>query len=238
MIKADEDRSVHITYDVDDHERRAPIRRALIELIEQARGEIPVKSFKVLDVGCGVGLLMRDLAELGYEVAGTDLDERCVEAGAKYGPCSVVDIMDLETEFAGETFDLTVLSHVLEHIPSPIEALQILKRVSSRWIVLAVPNPGRPHVFMKYSLASRDYSNRGHVYSWDRSHFTNFLTGFAGLEVVAWSSDGVRFLPGRLVRSPLRRLGLLDSIEGAVGRRFPYLSTSLVVLCRIPSTDS
>lgn len=229
---------MHITYDLEDHERRAPIRRALIELIEHARGDDPVGSFRILDVGCGVGLLMRDLVDLGYEVAGTDLDERCVKEGSKYGPCKIADIMDLETELAGETFDLTVLSHVLEHIPSPIEAVRVLKRVSSQWIVLAVPNPGRPHIFMKYSLTSRDYSNRGHVYSWDRSHFTNFLTQFVGLEIVAWSSDGVRFLPGRLVRSPLRRLGLLDRIEGAVGRRFPYLSTSLIVLCRIPSAES
>ena len=230
-------RSVHITYDAADHEKRYAIREAVISLVLSAverDGKTP-REFEVLDLGCGIGLFMRDLRDRGFaNVKGVDMDPRCVRQARQYGECEIGKVENILEMYGSNSFDIIIMSHVLEHIDNPIEALETLKTVTRRWIVLAVPNPLRPIIQLKYTLRSKNYSNKGHVFSWDRSHFENFLQRKNQLEIVEWATDRIRLIPFRAIRRAVRKVGLLDAIERRfLAHSFPYFSDSLIVLCRL-----
>jgi ubiquinone/menaquinone biosynthesis C-methylase UbiE len=162
------------------------------------------------------------------------MDEHCVEVASEYAECKVGRAEDILDIYGEKSFDLVMLSHVLEHIDNPISALTQVASVTRRWIVIAVPNPLRPRIQLKYSARSRNYSNKGHAYSWDRSHLSNFLTNKNDLEIVEWAVDRVRVVPFKLLRKSVRKIGLLDRLERSLmSSLFPYYADSLIALCRL-----
>jgi len=232
-------RSVHISYDLDDHERKGKaIRQSIVSLVESAAEKMGAMmcDLRILDAGCGIGLLMRDLKNSGVDsVTGIDFDDKCLTLAAKYGSVHKKDLANLKGNIIENSFDVVILSHVLEHLPNPIEFLNQIKLISRRWIVVACPNPVRPKVLIRYALRGRNYSNQGHVYAWDRSHFKTFLERYNHLKVSKWITDGIRIVPFRSLRCLMEVVGILNRIELRIlPRYFPYFSSSLIALCEIP----
>lgn len=103
---------------------------------------------RILDIGCGQGLLVYALDSLGFRnVQGIDLSEQQVVVGQNFGlPCRAVDrdyIFDL-SKTAPATFDLIFLMDVLEHMDKA-EQLRTLAAVSELLtsggrLILSVPN--------------------------------------------------------------------------------------------------
>jgi 2-polyprenyl-6-hydroxyphenyl methylase/3-demethylubiquinone-9 3-methyltransferase len=82
----------------------------------------PLKGLRVLDVGCGGGILAEPLARLGGEVTGIDLVAEALEAARGHADAQglAVDYRlegVAETVARGERFDLVVASEVVEHVP-------------------------------------------------------------------------------------------------------------------------
>lgn len=84
--------------------------RALVRLAEMACGESSGR--KVLDVGCGYGRNTKLLSASGFDVVGVDVNETIVNANRAAGlRCMTV----AEFLCSNETFDLVLMSHVIEH---------------------------------------------------------------------------------------------------------------------------
>jgi 2-polyprenyl-3-methyl-5-hydroxy-6-metoxy-1,4-benzoquinol methylase len=110
-------------------------------LFERAVRSLPAAGV-VLDVGCGHGLWVAEIAALGWEARGIDLDERAVLAGRRAGlDLEVATLAQHAARNAG-AYDAVTLSHVIEHLPDPRAALadvRALLRPGGRvWI--ATPN--------------------------------------------------------------------------------------------------
>jgi SAM-dependent methyltransferase len=97
---------------------------------------------RALDIGCGRGLLLARLRDMGWEVQGTELSE----TSARYG--REVLNLDIETKNLGDanfpdaSFDLVIIWHVLEHLYAPQETLREIHRIlkPDGAFLVAVPN--------------------------------------------------------------------------------------------------
>lgn len=107
---------------------------------------LDVKAAKVLDVGCGTGLFMKSILDMGctncYGVDGkTDFANLALERGYK----EVKQVEDLNISmlpFDDEVFDLVVCKDVFEHLLNPTHAFLEIKRVlkPNGFFLLHVPN--------------------------------------------------------------------------------------------------
>jgi ubiquinone/menaquinone biosynthesis C-methylase UbiE len=99
-------------------------------------GTISFEGYKtVLDVGTGKGQISKWFAQRGFEVTGTGLfldsyginSEELVNYRINLVECSIEKM-----PFENESFDIIILSHVIEHCPNIGLALQEVKRLLSK----------------------------------------------------------------------------------------------------------
>jgi SAM-dependent methyltransferase len=143
---------------------------------------------RVLDIGCGDGALILELAgrRPAWRFSGVEIAERAVELAAERCPEADIRLYDGSVlPFAEGEVDLAVLSHVLEHVPDPVAVLREAGRVAAR-VVVEVP--------LEANLSARRAAKRG--IAADVGHIQRFsaagvadVARAAGLRVVADVSD-------------------------------------------------
>lgn len=130
---------------------------------------------RVLDIGCGAGVLDRQLVANGCIVDGVEIDEGAAREALDI--CNQVFVGDIEApdglKLEGQQYDVIVLSHVLEHMRRPDLVLKKLKGHcrSGGKIIAVVPNicylPSR----IKLMMGRFDYEDTG---NFDRTHLRFF----------------------------------------------------------------
>ena len=97
---------------------------------------LPFKGLRILDIGCGGGLLCEPMARLGATVVGADAAERNIPVARVHAEQSGLDIDYRFTTAeamaeAGEQFDVVLNMEVVEHVADPLGYLtacqQLLK---------------------------------------------------------------------------------------------------------------
>lgn len=185
-------------------------------------------SLRVLDFGCGRGEFMRMLAEAGIPCTGVDFDQNCVDLSSRWGPCFRASDATVTQTLAGKEFDVITAIHVLEHLENPKQTIEDLKKLRPKWMILAVPNLA---TVVGLSYKGIKPTNPGHCYGWDHGHFETFLQNRCGLHIERWIPDTV-LLPR--VSRLAERLHCRRWLEYTfLPKRFPFLSASLIVLCRV-----
>ncbi len=100
---------------------------------------------KILDAGCGEGVLSVMMALRGANVSGIDMSEPNIEAAKNYANEAKVTSVDFRTgdaeslPFPDNSFDLVVSSHVLEHLPNFDKGLAEVMRVTKKRAIVAIP---------------------------------------------------------------------------------------------------
>jgi 2-polyprenyl-6-hydroxyphenyl methylase/3-demethylubiquinone-9 3-methyltransferase len=82
---------------------------------------LPLQGLRIVDIGCGGGLLAEPLARLGAEVVGIDAAERNVKVASLHADESGVNVDYRNTTAealaeAGEKFDVVLALEVVEHV--------------------------------------------------------------------------------------------------------------------------
>ncbi|WP_020531134.1 class I SAM-dependent methyltransferase [Flexithrix dorotheae] len=104
---------------------------------------------KVLDVGCGNGLISMQLGQLGYNVKGIDISEKAIsKAKAKNTlPNVSFEVADAEElSIQNQKYDVVICSEVLEHLHEPGNMLETLRELIAEKgiLIVTVPNGRGP----------------------------------------------------------------------------------------------
>jgi 2-polyprenyl-6-hydroxyphenyl methylase/3-demethylubiquinone-9 3-methyltransferase len=99
------------------------------EFDRDLKSELPFKGLRILDIGCGGGLLAEPMARLGADVVGADAAERNIPVAQVHAEQSglTIDYRHTTAEAmaeAGEQFDAVMNMEVVEHVASPIDYLR------------------------------------------------------------------------------------------------------------------
>lgn len=106
---------------------------------------------RLLDVGCGTGSLIMQLALRGYEVHGVDVSEECIRRTREnlrlLVPENQIDIKKGSVEridYPDERFDIVVAAEVLEHVENDTLTVREIYRVLKPGGVCVVTVPANP----------------------------------------------------------------------------------------------
>jgi SAM-dependent methyltransferase len=94
-----------------------------------------------LEVGCGDGAVLSELFRRGFggRLAGVEISQAAVEIARGRREIDSVELYDgLHLPVADGSYDLGVLSHVLEHVPDPARLLREVAR-ACRAVLVEVP---------------------------------------------------------------------------------------------------
>ena len=122
----------------------------------------------VLDVGCGNGFLAYDVAKKAKRVVGIDINKKNIEFAKKhYKRGNLEFIVGDATKYQfNESFDVIILSNVLEHIENRVEFLKKLRNVAPKFLI-RVPLITRSWlpVYLK---------EMGYEYRLDKTHYIEY----------------------------------------------------------------
>lgn len=94
---------------------------------------------KILDAGCGTGLILRKLPK---GTIGVDINPRNIKRAKKHAPSAQVILADIEKlPFKDNTFSTIVSTEVIEHQPNPMPTVNELRRVLRKdgYLIGSVP---------------------------------------------------------------------------------------------------
>lgn len=122
----------------------------------------------VFDIGCGNGALAFDLAEKAKRVIGIDNNEKNRSAWEKRyaAPNLEYHVADVTLFKPEQTFDVVVLSNVLEHIERRVEFLRRIKHLAPTFLI-RVPMIDRDWI----TLYKKEL---GFEYRLDTTHFIEY----------------------------------------------------------------
>lgn len=125
------------------HHAPTPIHTRRLILREAAM--LPFKS--VLDIGCGIGTLISEVRDRfpGRSYTGSDVSKNAVARARRYHPEPEIDfqVLDIQSGALDRTFDLILLSEVIEHLEHPLTAMKNIRRMCSGYLILTTPTGKR-----------------------------------------------------------------------------------------------
>jgi 2-polyprenyl-6-hydroxyphenyl methylase / 3-demethylubiquinone-9 3-methyltransferase len=164
----------------------------------------PFRSLRLLDIGCGGGLLSEPMARLGAEVVGIDPSDRNIKTATIHAAEQELAIdyrvaTAEELAAAGETFDIILNMEVIEHVRDPGRFLTDCSRMLKPRGVMVVATINRTFRSFALAIIGAEYVlgwlPKG-THQWERFITPAELQAWvetAGLTVRA--TDGVIFNP-------------------------------------------
>ncbi len=97
----------------------------------------PFLGLKILDIGCGGGILTEPLARLGAHVTGIDASAAAIKVAQDHAHDSQLDIrylnIDLEDlQKSGEVFDVVISLEVIEHVANVNQFLKVCESLMAK----------------------------------------------------------------------------------------------------------
>ena len=151
--------------------------RSVMEAIYRLLAQSEPKS--VLDAGCGEGFVTKYLADRDprLRLTGVDVSPEAIEyAQARFGDVARFCTGSVFTlPFSDNSFDTVVCSEVLEHINDAERAVQELKRVARRYVLITVPREPIFKWLNDFARAIKFSQDPEHVNFWTSKSFRLFV---------------------------------------------------------------
>ncbi len=175
-------------------------------------GHLPAGS-RVVDFGCGTGILFPELTARGYRVVGLDLSLDMLQAGSESPDVSLVCGDGCFLPFAGASFDAVFCRGSIHHVPDLQRAFQEIVRVlkPGGYLIFSEPSNDSP----LNRLARRImYLHSGEFHEEDEGLRRQPILGLlSSLGVKVDYSRGFGFLAYTLAGFP-DKIGVLGKVPG------------------------
>lgn len=168
---------------------------ALIKGVPALPRKKPGKSSRILDVGCGSGKTMALLEELGWKTYGLEIDNNAVKIARDRG-LKNIKLGDYKkiVNYPNNYFDCIRLYHVFEHLPDPIDCLNLIYKKLKSGGELIIGTPNTDGVVSKFF--GRNWYNLDiprHLFIFSEKNLKSLVKekGFSRISVAHCSSDGL-----------------------------------------------
>lgn len=182
-------------------------KHSVLAQTQLLRQHLPVHA-KVVEIGCGEGVLLEELRRVGFVTYGIEPSLAASERARKRG-LDVVTGSFPEAQIT-DSIDCVVLSHVLEHFPDPVSVLRSIRHMAPKARVLLVQSN-------YLGLVPRRRKTEWHAWAPEQHfwHFTpkgmEFIAGLAGFQ-----SADCRFVS-------LEEVGRFPAVVRLLGRLVPSI---------------
>jgi SAM-dependent methyltransferase len=206
-------------------------------ILEQVRHERRryTGGFRILDVGCGDGVITKRLhmAFPDVEVIGVDLDHIRLRRAVEYCPGVTFCQSTVEAlPFAKDVFDLVLCHHVIEHVPHDGLLLGECRRVlgPTGLFILGIPHEGGIIGRILRTLHRRLYAAGEHINFYTIANMRSLLNN-AGFKDVTYAKFGFLF-PHYYLHVALVWNRLTFAIGHWISQRFDTTADSLIFAAR------
>jgi len=144
-----------------------------------------IKNKKILEIGASAGGILKYFKEKGNEVYGCDLNFEYTKYGReKYELNLIHGTVDDVIDRFDNTFDIVIMSHVLEHILNPISDLVKIKNILHKNSYIYIEIPGVNYLTNSYDMDFLKQIQNAHIYYFTLTTLNNLLNK-AGYELVS-----------------------------------------------------
>ena len=151
--------------------------------------EAPLKGLRILDIGCGGGLLCEPLAKLGAEVVGADATEKNIQVASVHAKVGGLEIdyrftTAEELAEAKEKFDIIINMEVIEHVADMASFLKACRALLNENGIMLISTLNRTPKSFLFAIVGAEYIlgwlPKG-THTWDKflkpSELTKHLRG-------------------------------------------------------------
>jgi SAM-dependent methyltransferase len=178
---------------------------------------LPVDARRILVDGCGIGMYVRQLAELGYTTIGLDIDFERIEQGMRSGVEQLHVAAGERLPYPGATFDAVLSHEVIEHVADD--------RLAAQEMVRVLRSGGRAIVFCPnrlYPFETHGHYWRG-AYHFGNTPLINYLPdpirNRLAPHVRAYTRRGIRSLFAGLPARIVTHTQIYPGYDNVVARR-------------------
>lgn len=177
--------------------------------------EQPLAGLRVLDIGCGGGILSESVARMGAQVTGTEITEKNIRVAEIHASWSQIDIKyrlitvdDLAAE--GETFDVVLNMEVVEHVEHLPDFLAACARLARPGGIMVVSTINRTPIAWIMAIFGAEY-----VLGWLPKGTHHYRKLVKPTELIAGVGDEYQLLHRTGVRvNPFNRAFSFTGFEG------------------------
>jgi len=167
---------------------------AIPERLEFIKSETG-KGNTVAELGCRFGDILQEIKD-GNDIVGVDVDRNAMQiCGKKLGIIPIFADLNESLPFENESFDVVIISEVLEHLPYPTATLGEIARILRKGgkIVGSVPNGQKLRNKIRFFLEG--------IVDTDESHLQFFSGSSIKLLLEKnFSAVKIKHVSGRLIR--------------------------------------
>ncbi len=106
--------------------------------LEYIKSKVDLNNTKVLDIGCGGGILSEEIHKSGADVTGIDISEKSIKIAQSHADEKDLkitylkeSIFDISNKSIGK-FDTIICFEMIEHVDNPEELLEVINKLSKK----------------------------------------------------------------------------------------------------------
>lgn len=202
-----------------------------LDQIRQYRG---AHGGRLLEIGCGQGDFLAEAQGVGYDVVGLEVSATAAQTARRRLGAGTVICGELESvALRDNSFDICVLSNVIEHLRNPIESLAAIRRLLRPAGTLFIATPSLDSRSAHLLRQSWTEMKPEHLFYFDTNTIQHALyqTGYAETVVLpGWKRRNLDNVAHRFMRFPVPVVTqVVQAVRRLVPRPLRPVNPSVVV---------